>query len=104
MLVWKKNTGKYLQNIKSYDLLSIKKHEQYYKREFKKLASTIKVIVNMFLAQIKKINIIKYTFQLFLYFLFFFKKYREKKTKFKSQTWAVHNLNKLLYLKTIQNR
>lgn len=50
----KKNTGETLWGIRDYGLLVIKKCKWHCKKKLEKLASTIKLIINLFLAQVKK--------------------------------------------------
>lgn len=50
----KKNAGEPLWGIRDYGLLVIKECKWHYKRKLEKLASTTKLIINLFLAQVKK--------------------------------------------------
>ncbi len=104
-LVWNDDAEKYLQGIKECGSSTIEKRERCCKSEIKKSTSTTKSIIDMFSAQFNKNKSPNERVLSSSLPAIFSPKNIEKKvrkTRFESQTRAIHDLSGLLRLKTVQ--
>ena len=99
-LVWKKDAGGYLWEVKGYDLLTIENREIRCKKELEKSVSQTQFIVDMFLAQQNKKQ--SFSQPTSLAPTLSSPIFKKVETKFELWVQVAHDLGELLHLKTQQ--